>query len=164
MSELVNIAEAVTKAINEATLSQEATAILHDIDSQDSFADWDIVLEDLDVLHIDVVPTADETALAGRGNTRHRCSVDVGVRKKFDAKDQDPQTGRIKRERIKELISLYEEIVEIFTGKRMEYYEPAHWVATLNRNPYSRQHLRENRQYTGIATLTFSSYKQKPEL
>lgn len=164
MSELVAIAEAVTKAINEATLSQEATAILHDIQAEDSFAEWDDMLEDLNVLHVDVVPVDDETTLAGRGNTAHRCSVDVAIRKRFDAKDQDPQTGRIKRERIKELVGLLEEIAEIFAGKRLEYYEPAAWAATRNTAMYSRKHLRENRQYTGISRLTFVSHKQKPEI
>jgi hypothetical protein len=164
MSEMVTIAEAVTSTINDATLTEASELVRYGIEAEDSFADWDDLLEDLGVLHIDVVPASDETMLAARGNTAHQVAVDVAVRKRFDACDQDPDTGRIKREKIKELVDLLEEIAEIFTGKRMADYENGRWQATMITAPYSRRHLRENRQYHGVARLTFISHKQLPVL
>lgn len=164
MSELLSIAEAVTVTINAATLSAASEVVRYGVDAEDSFADWDDMLEDLGILHIDVVPVDDETTLAARGNTAHQCSVDVAIRKRFDASDQDPDTGRIDRDKIKELVQLMEEIGELFVGKRLSNYDNAAWQGLRNTAMYSRRHLRENRQYSGIARITFVSHKQLPSL
>lgn len=163
-AQLVAIAKAVTISINEATLTEDAELVRYGITAKRSYAAWDDILKDLSVLHIDVVPADKETTLAARGNTAHQCGIDVAVRKKFDACDQDPDTGDIAIERMDELVKLTEEIGEIFIGKRLENHDNARWSAIRDTAPYSRRYLRDERQYSGVLRLTFVSHKQLPEL
>lgn len=158
-STLIKVADAVAERINEADLSLPVTAVR-------SYADFDELLEDLGELHCDVIPAVNGSVpLVARGTTRYRCPVSVGLRKRFTQQETDGSTGRILLPEMDRLTNLLVEISELFHGQRLDWTNlKAAWQATDFTANFSRQHLRENRQFTGIVRLTFDAYVEVPSI
>jgi len=135
---LIDIAAAVTAALNDATLSQEFTATR-------SYSPV-FELADLETLHVTVVAKERDKESATRGSTKGTYIVDVAVQQKVDPDDL-PQCDA--------LMALAEEIVELFFGKRLVDYEAAICTAVGNAPIYSPRHMRESRVFSSVLGLTF---------
>ncbi len=149
---LVDAAEAVKTGLNSASLSQSFRA-------ERSYADWDMELEDIDTLRVDVVPVAHEDSdLADRGHIAYECAIDVGIRKRFSQDDQ-AMSGRVATDEVDALVLLVEDVVELFAGKVLTDFTSGIWHEAEVRASFNRAHLRELRQFTGIVRLPFDVEK-----
>ena len=92
---VVDVADAVKAMLVAATLSQT-------IAPERSYADWELSLEDSDVLHVDVVPvtTGQQVDLNTRGTRRYTVPIDIAIRKRFSTTKQNDDTGRISNEQL----------------------------------------------------------------
>lgn len=151
----IDIADAVTTALNAATLSKSFTAIR-------SYAEWEEALEDLDALHVDVVPlqTGPAFELDDRGSAEYTCEIDVGVRYRFGSESQESATGRVDVDEIDALKQLVQEIAEYFTPDRFDDATAGLWQATEIKLGWSRKHLRQMRQFFGFVRLTFTATRE----
>lgn len=148
MSVLVDVADAVAAEINAATLSLDVDAVRG--------YETDAELEDLDELRLDVVPVRLAGDMHDRGSLFREVAVDVAIRKRFGLSDQD-NTGEISRESIDELVDLLEEIDDLLAGvTRLSTYSGASWFGSEVRTPWMPDHLRQQRQYTGIVRVTYN--------
>lgn len=152
----VNVGEAVLSEL-EAGLAEDA--FVRTFTPERSYADWSLELTD-DDLHVDVVsltPTA--TELEDRGRLVYTVPVDIGVRKRFTASEQESDSGRLAVFEIDGLVELVEQLHERFTGERMDDFDAAVWRETrIIANP-SREMLMQHRQFVGIVRLTFEAEK-----
>lgn len=149
MSVLVDIAEAVVAEINAATLTL-------DVEAARSY-DTDALLEDLDTLRVDVVPVRLAGEMQDRGSLGREAVVDVAVRKRFGTTDT-AENGLVNKSAVDELVDLVEEIDELLAGAtRLSTYTGAIWQVSEIRAPWMPDHLRQNRQFTGILRVTYST-------
>lgn len=151
----VSVAKAVVGQLAAAKLSREIAPVR-------SWADWVRPLEDddkckEDVLYVDVVPvaTALEVEASSREKLMYTCPIDIAVRRKFGAKWQEPDTGRINVRELDAMMFLVQEIHELFTLARMQEFEAASWQETKRLVAPLKSHLRDMRQFTGIVRVTF---------
>jgi len=103
-------------------------------------------LEDMDTLHVTVVPKTDTVLAGDRGKSRHDYQLDVAVQKKLEAADNAE---------IDPLVTLTEEIADYFRGKRLALLPSAVWGTTEVRAIYDPEHLVELGQFTSLVTFTF---------
>lgn len=143
---LVTAAQAIADELNAHTFTLRFVA-------ERSYR-TDLELEDLDTLHVDVVPVNASSDLATEGSVVYPCQVDIGVRKKFESKDHD-KTGEIDRDEIDRLMLLVQEIHEFLVRRRLATFEEAVWKSADIRAWYLPRHLREFRQFTGLIRVVF---------
>lgn len=126
--------------------------------------DHDLILAkaQADELRIDVQVGDCETTPISRETTKYVCRTDVLVRKHFIQAESDEDTGRIDTTEIDRIIRLVEEIHDYFarnsdthSGRRLTTYEDAAFNMVEYRPLYFPEHLRENRQFTGIVAVTY---------
>lgn len=122
-----------------------------------SYAEWDEALEDLNTLHVDVVPlqTGPGTSLEARGEVEYTCEIDIGVRYRFGTADQELTTGRVDTDKVDALKLLVQTIAEFFMTDRLADTHTASWQETEIKLGWSRKHLRQMRQFFGFVRLTF---------
>lgn len=148
----IDIADAVTTALNAASLSQTFEAVR-------SYAEWDEALEDFGELHVDVVPlqTGPTTELEARAEVDYTCEIDIGVRYRFgdSSPDRDDTTGRVDKDQIDAMKLFVQEIAEYFMTDRLADTNTAVWQETEIKLGWSRKHLRQMRQFFGFVRLTF---------
>lgn len=151
---LVKVADGITADLAAALADGQFVGL--QFKPERSYADWlDDELDDLECLHVDVVPVGHEqTDLDDRESIGYVCSVDVGVRKKFGPRDNS-QAGRIKRAEIDRLVRFIEELHEHFCELTLPTFEAAVWRETKIRTTFSRKHLREKRLFLGVIRLFF---------
>lgn len=138
------VSQAMTDAINAASLGI-------DVKAERSYADWDDTLQEMDELHIDVVPVMhSDCELETRGEVKYTTLVDIGVRKRFSPETQ--VNGKLPQEDLDSLVKLTEKLHELFVMSRIDAYSAA-WSSTDSRTSYVRKHLRELRQFTGIVRV-----------
>ena len=142
-STTIRIAEAVVAVLGAATLSQPFTAERHYLP--------EFALEDMDTLHVSVVPAEFLSDMADRARDRAEYTVHIAVQKRV-SKHQPPGLDNAA---IDELMRLVEEIGDLFRHKRLAGYEDAHWVKTENKPIYDPKHLQEHGQFTSLLALTF---------
>lgn len=170
---LVSVAKAITKELDAAFIAGTFGAQYREQRAKRSYADWDEALEDLDTLHVDVVPVGPgnpKLVMLTRSAWEYVVSVQIGVRKRFGHTDQDSTTGRILAEEIDALILLLEKIGKYFmpsqttqTGRRLADMPEAVWMPEVGerergtefQTSFDREMLRNNRQYIGIVRLTY---------
>lgn len=147
----VDIAEKVKVLLDAATLSQAFTPAR-------SYADWELELTDSDTLHVDVVAhsTEQKIEMESQGCVEFLVPVDIAVRKRFTQAQQDSNTGRVLVAQVDALVLLVQEIVESLMPNRITGdFGDAVWTGSkIVANPLL-QHLRENRQFTGVVRLNF---------
>lgn len=148
----IEIAEAVQAAL-AAGISFGGV----DLPAVRSYAEWDEAIEDLDTLHVDVVPlqTGPGVSLDDRGSVEYTCEIDVGVRYRFGTTDQDSVTGRVDVDKVDALKLLVQTIAEFFMIDRLSDTNTASWQETEIKLSWSRKHLRQMRQFFGFVRLTF---------
>ena len=150
MSTLHDTADAVKAQINAATgLSVEFTATLQ--------YDTDLLLEDLDTLDVGVVPASLTMEKDSRISFAYNAGIDIAVRYRFGTADQNDD-GTIKLTSIETYSQLLEEIAEEL-GKpanlALTDKATATWLRNEIRFPWVPEHLRQNRQFTGIFRATY---------
>ncbi len=138
MSVITDIADAVAAEINLGSFSQPVTATREYLPAFE--------LADMQQLRVTVVPKSVTTLPGGRAHNQHDYGIDVAVQKKLDAADNAE---------IDDLMTLVEEIGEVFRFKRLDSYPNAMWLKTDNEPVYAQEHLQELRQFTSILTFTF---------
>ncbi len=142
MAVLVDIADAVVTALSGGSFSQPVSAERHYRPLFD--------LEDMQTLHVTVVPKGVTVAAGSRGASAHEYEVDVAVQQKLqtaDAAEIDP------------LMDLVEEIGDFFRSTRLASYPDAAWVRTEHAPVYAPEHMDELRQFTSVLTLTFRTMR-----
>ena len=138
MPTVVEVAEAVKTALNAGAFSMPFTAERRYLPRFE--------LEEMEELHVTVVPKGVELVQASRGRSQTDVKVDVAVQKKLEAADAaelDP------------LMALVEEIAEHFKARRLPGMPQAVWLKTENVPVYSQEHMQELRQFTSVVTFTF---------
>lgn len=129
-----------------------------------SYADWDLALEDADKLHVDVVlvTTEIQTNPISRhandvgGDVEYIVPIDVGIRQRFGQSEEEPSSGRISVAEIDQLVLLETQIFEYLYQEELTTYTAASWEDTRIVVACSREHLRQNRQFTGIIRTTYN--------
>ena len=142
-STTILIADAVTAALNAATLSQSFTAVRHYLPEFD--------LKEMETLHVSVVPAELDEETADRTRDRAEYKIHVAVQKRV-AKQDPPGLDTAT---IDALMQLVEEIDDLFRHNRLAGYEQAHWAKTENKPIYDPKHLKEHGQFTSLLVFTF---------
>jgi hypothetical protein len=136
MHTVVQVAQAVTDALNaHRTFSMAFTAQRVALPA--------FTLEEMDVLHVTVVPRDLSRRLFDRARDEQQVGVDVAVQKRVASTapaDVDP------------LLSLVQEIADFLNRRDVG---GAHWRRTENKPVYAPEHLREKRQFTSVLTITY---------
>jgi hypothetical protein len=136
---IVALDDAVTAALNDAppgSFSQIFTAQrLH----QPSFT-----LEELQQLHVSVVPRSVTVAAASRDSSIFECAIDIGIQRKIDS-DGD----------VDALLDLAEEIVDHLRLKRLPGFPDAAWAGIAHEPVVAAEHLDQHRQFTSVITVTY---------
>lgn len=151
----VQIAQAVVTHITaNAMYSQPFTA-------ERSYVDWELELEDQGVLHVDVVANSVESKaeLSSRTTVKQTVPVDIAIRKRFGAADQDAN-GRINIQAIDDMMSLVDEIYEVFMPQRLTGFTEAVWKETKLLACPIHEALKKQRQFTAIIQVTFQRDKK----
>jgi hypothetical protein len=135
---IIDIADAVVATLNAAHLSQPVQA--------ERFYLPEFELKDMGTLHISVVPAECEEELADRERDFGDYTIHVAVQQRVGKLDNATLDG---------LMSLVEEIGDLFRHQRLPGYEQAQWLKTENRPIYDPKHLKEHGQFTSLLVLTF---------
>lgn len=141
----IDIADAVTDAINAGSFSQAVTAVRAYRPTYE--------LEQLAALTTTVVPKGVTVTTAGRNRNQFDVTVDVAIQQggidPDDASTLDP------------LMELVTEIGDHFRLKPLTVPGIAgvHWVRSEHEPIFAPDHLREHRVFTGVLSLTFRAFK-----
>lgn len=142
MAEIISIADAVVSALNseafQAELDEEFEAVRKYLPRFD--------LKDMATLHVTVAPKAIETETASRDKAVYDYKIDVGVQKRYEKEDA---------ETIDPLVSLVEQIADLFRLKKLEEYAAAMWIKTEHPAVYHPEHMEQFHQFTSVITFTF---------
>lgn len=142
MSTVIDIADAVVAALNEAgghAFSQPFTAQRCYVPTFD--------LKEMKDLHVTVVPRSLEMVTAGRSLLQNDVQIDLAVQKKLPTDTTGDSAA------IDALMGLVQEIAEFIrsTGR----FGEAVWMKTENKPIYSPEHLEQLRQFTSVLTVTY---------
>lgn len=149
MSASIGVADAIATALNRRDFGLA-------FEAERSYADWDDKLEDMDSIHVDIVPSGYYRAeLLDRATTAYGCLTNIAVRKRFDLNEQlDDNT--IDLTAIDELVSFCESIHLYLAATRLAApVDDAIWDSTEMRLEFDRKALREDRQFTGILRVGY---------
>ena len=155
MSTLHDIAVAVKSLLDGASLSKTLDVRLA--------YDTELVLEDLDTLHVDLVAAGLSTTPESRSSLEYNALIDIAVRYRFGVLEHDTD-GSIDVEEIAAYLQLLEEIGEQLAdpgNRQLATTTPATWLGNEIRAPWLPDHLRNNRQYTGILRATYYAAKDQ---
>lgn len=151
---MASIQESAAAAIEAAlNTGSQAGSFVQRFIAEWSFGDFDVELEDLDALRVDVIPAGfrDDTALEDRSSLAYYVQTDIGIRKRFSTEQVD--SGRIPRATIAPLAQLVEEIAEYTMPAELSGYTSAQFESIEILQPYIRAHLRQFRQFTGVVRV-----------
>ena len=118
-AEIVKIAEAITAELAAGTFSQAFEPVRS--------YDCETGLEDLDELHVDVVPVTEETEMESRRSMGFMCEIDIGIRKHFGPDADDPATGKVKTAEVDALLDLKQEVLLLLGLPRLSAMAGADW-------------------------------------
>jgi hypothetical protein len=140
---MVDIADAVVSQLNAGSFSKAFTATRGYLPRFD--------LEEMGDLRVTVVPKSVEISTASRSGHQHDYGIDVAIQRKLeqeDAAEIDP------------LMDLVEEIADQFRGSALPTDPQASCVGVANAPVYAQEHMREDRLFTSVLTLTFRTWRQ----
>ena len=132
------IAEAVKEQLNDAVFSKPFTAVR---DYRPSYK-----LEDMDTLHVTVVPRGVASELVARDLVQHDHSVDIGVQQAF---------ADLTQAELDAMVMLVGEVYDHFVGVSLLGTSGGDWISGENLPLYAPEHLEELQQFTSVLTLTF---------
>ena len=150
MSTLHDTALAVKTLLDGATLSKA-------FDPRFVY-DTNLPLEDADTLHVDVVAAGLECVPDTRGSLQYDVAIDIAVRYRFGSSEQEAIDGSIAVDEIKPYVDLLHEIGELLAdpdNRILTTKIDAVWTGNEIRYPWVPDHLRQNRQYTGVLRATY---------
>lgn len=146
---VVEIAEAVVEALNDATLSMAFTAERLYVPrfKRHASSPGDEDLPDLETLRVSVVPRELSLASLNRGADDFDYLIDVAIQKRLDSDgpaEVDPY------------MLLAEEVVDLFRGEALEAsFGRASCMQAANLPIYSPEFLNDANVFTSVVTLTF---------
>jgi len=143
MATITEIADAVVTALNAAHLSQPFEAQRYYLPEFD--------LKDMDTLHVSVVPAELDEEIADRARDRAEYKIHVAVQKRVTKSDPPG----IDQAAIDGLMTLVQEIDDLFRHKALVGYAQASWVKTENKPIYDPKHLKDSGQFTSLLVFTF---------
>lgn len=136
VAEIVTIADAVTTAINDATLSQTVEA------ERVYVAPYD--LKDLAELRVNVIPGGAESEQLSRSQHTHTKTVEVVAQKRTD-----------RTKGMLDALTLFvEEIADLFRGQRLDEYEPAYCSSVIV-SGHDPDLLDQEGRFVSVVSLTF---------
>ena len=137
MSRITQIAQAVTDELNNGNFPVPLHATRH---YQPVYE-----LQEMQSLHITVVPRGVVSSVLDRSRAQHDVQVDIAVQKKFTA--DTPEV-------LDPLMDLVQQIADYFQMRPLPGVG-ALWVKTENKPIYAPEHMQELRQFTSVLTLTY---------
>lgn len=155
---------AVVEAVKDLLQAgDDAGAFIKTINPQRSY-DAKLLLEDAGVLHVDVVLGQTAVPLRSRTEIAYDINVDIGVRKVFDASDEDAVTGKVAIAAVDNLIYLVEQINEYLASKARRSLASALavWKSAELVLPWDAEHLHQARQFTSILRVVYSVARDVP--
>lgn len=142
---IVSIADAVTAALNGASLSQSFTATRVYVPVH--------TLRDLADLTVSVVPASIEGSIIDRsGRNLNTVDIHVGVQKVIG---QGQMTDAQINAACDQLMLLAEEIGDLFTGQQLASTPVTRCIDAKNIPIYSPPHIDEKRVFLSLVTLSF---------
>ena len=124
-----------------------------------NYADYDLELEDLTELRMDIVPVRHVTAeLETREHLGYETDVDICIRRKFGETDAEPDL-RLSKDAIDALCKLTEDVHELLTAEALNENR---WTAAKILLCPNKKHLRVNRQFTSLIRVTYQTSKAIP--
>lgn len=154
MGLLHDTAEAIRDLLNAGSFSLSFTAA--------TTYDAELPLEDMGTLHVDVLSASMTQEPSSRSSVGYNIGVDIAVRYRFGVTDQVSATQQVDIDTVGAYIALLEEIAEHLAdpdNRVLAITGKASWLRNEIRMPWVPQHMRENRQYTGIMRATYFSDK-----
>lgn len=136
----------------------DAGSFILSIDPQGPTYDVDTALEDMDELHVDVVPGPLEMIPDSRVSVAYTASVDVAVRYRFGTDEQFADTGKVDVSEIYKYMLLTQQIAEEVAkpaNRAPSSVPTAAWIGCEIRWPWVPDDMRQRRQYTGIVRATY---------
>ena len=144
-SQIVDVAEAVKTSLNAGTFSQTFTAMRKWVPK--------VALAALDTIAVTVVPKDYARENETRGETRRTIQIDIGIQKRFNYLETNPEDPT-KLDELDELMQLVEEIANYFTPGG---YGGARWVRTEIPEPmFDIQVLDKESTFTSVVTVTLT--------
>jgi hypothetical protein len=104
-------------------------------------------LEDLQDLHVSVVPRSVTIAASSRAQSQYDFAIDLGVQKKLASGGDEAG--------IDALLDLTQEIADHLRFARLADFPAAVWVALAHEPVVAPEHLDQHRQFTSILTVTY---------
>jgi len=145
---ILQLADAVTTALNAATLSQSFAAVRSYIPvygKQDEDAD------DLSTLTVAVVPSELAFTTEARNSDEFDYIIDIGIFKRVEPTNDvcDP------------LMQLVEEIADLFRGDTVTASLPARFVSATNAPIYDQEMMRQQNIFAALIRLFFKKSRDK---
>ena len=175
-SGIIDIADAITTVLNTAIANDEFDAVNRiflnrtgQFTATRVYKDWADDFEDIDDLSIDVIPVtspndgAEVVELLSFQSLKAEPEIDVAIRRRFKNADRvrsGARTGRIRTDRIDELVLLTEQIYQKLVGLRREDSieigdgRTAKWSRCEIRTLCDYWQLRQG-NYLGVVRLTY---------
>lgn len=138
MSVILDIADAVVTSLNAGSFALEFEA---ERKYQPVFE-----LQDMQTLHVSVVPKSLAIATAARDSGFFDVAIDIGVQKKVNT-DEAAELDA--------LMNLVEQIAHHLRMKRLDDAPNAAWLSIANEPVFAPEHLEQWRQFTSVLTVTY---------
>ena len=149
MSTLHDTTYAVQQLIDTGSFSRNFDPVLS--------YDTELILEDAGTLNVAIVPGGMIQVADSRVSLRYDVAVDVAIRYRFGTLEHD-SGGAVEAAEVGALVDLLEEIAEHLAkpaNRALTKKTAATWLQNEIRMPWVPEHLRQNRQYTGILRATY---------
>jgi len=154
MGTLHDTADAVKELIDAGAYSK-------DFDIELAY-DTELLLEDAGTLQVIVVAAGLEVSVDSRYSLAYECSIDIAVRYRFGT-DETDDDGKVNHNEVEAYLNLLEEIGEHLADpdNRVPSRKTlASWIGNDIRMPYVPDHIRNQRQYTGILRARYRVDKE----
>ena len=154
---VVEVRNALAAMLEAADLSQEFTL-------EESYADWELELKSGNELRVDVVAvtTKQRADLDTRGSYVYSTPIDIAIRKRIAADEQQDDNGRALVAVVDGLMLLTQEIFELVMPERLPEFDDAAWQSTEILVAPDKEMLRKNKQFTSVIRLTFDVHRAIP--
>lgn len=136
---VIEVADAVVRALNAGQFSEQFTA--------ERTYNPERKLSQYKTLRVTVVPKGRVTAAADRSGYQQDIAIDIGIQKRAET-DAEADT----------MMGLVDEVFAALNGRVLtdtEGFRLAVWVETGNEPIFVPDHLREDRVFTSVLTLTY---------
>jgi len=138
VSVILDIADAIVASLNAGSFALEFEA---ERKYQPVFE-----LQDMQTLHVSVVPKSLAITTAARDSGFFEVAVDIGVQKKVNPDQPDELDA---------LMNLVEQIADHLRMKRLDDAPNAAWLGVANEPVFAPEHLEQWRQFTSVLTVTY---------